>query len=311
MRALHLASTLLLLIAHSAPAAWAQQTPEGPGTTGQRDADKLAADHYLAGIRALEAGRDAEAHAELLKAWELKRHWQIAANLGEVELRLGKLREAAEHLEYFLREAKDVQAEEIQRAEEMLREARRRIEAEQRASEAAPGPALTPGPAPAPAAATVISTQPTGGAGQGGVVSGGGGEEASGSRPLWWPAIGAGAVAVAGIGMGVGFTIAANSKAAKAEGLLRSLQDETPENQPVCPEKAEPGSGCARLDDLLEDKYRLKNVAIAGYAVGGVAAVGAAVLAIWPIRVGEGSRYISVAPAPGPGGGGLFLKGAF
>lgn len=302
MRALHLASTLLLLIANSAPAAWAQQTPEGPGAAGQTDADKLAANHYLAGIRALEAGRDAEAHAELLKAWELKRHWQIAANLGEVELRLGRYGEAVEHLEHFLREAEGVREDEIRRAEGMLQEARRHVEA-QRQQPAEPA---------SPSAIAVVA-QGAGGAPQGVVAaSGGGGEVASGSRPLWWPAIAAAGVAFAGIGVGVGFTIAANAKDTEAEALVRDLQGVTPRDRAVCPAGAESSPAtCATIGDLLEDKYRLKNAAIAGYAAGGVAAVGAAVLAIWPIRVGEGGGYVSVAPAPGPSGGALFLKGAF
>lgn len=313
MRATCVAWTFLLVIAHSAPAAQAQEAPAAAGAPAQSsaEADRLAADHYLAGIRALEAGRDVEAHAELLRAWELKRHWQIAANLGEVELRLGRYGEAVEHLEHFLREAEGVREDEIRRAEEMLREARRQAEAERRAREAAQKSASASAPASAPAAATVSNAQVSEGAGQGGAVRGGAGEEAPGSRPLWWPAIGAAGVAFVGIGVGVGFTIAANAKASEAEGLLGKLRREASRDQDVCPDNPAAGSDCAALADRVNEKYRLTNAAIVGYAVGGVAAVGAAVLAIWPIRVGEGGRYIGVAPAPGPGGGALFLKGAF
>src|SRR5450432_3751077 len=42
------------------------------------------------------------ARASFQKAWELKRHYAIAANLADVELKLGRYREAAEHLEYAL-----------------------------------------------------------------------------------------------------------------------------------------------------------------------------------------------------------------
>lgn len=306
MRALHLASTLLLLIANSAPAAWAQQTPEGPGAAGQTDADKLAADHYLAGIRALEAGRDAEAHAELLKAWELKRHWQIAANLGEVELRLGKYREATEHLEYFLREAEGVREDEIRRAEEMLREARRHVEAEQRALKEAPAPAPAPAPEPAPAVATVSSAQVNGGAGQGGVGRGGGGEMAAGSRPLRWPVIAAASVGVVSIGVGVWLTIAANAKDDRADEELDARWAAAPPGQVACP-----GASCDRLNRLLQEEDRLGNAAIAAYAVGGVALAGAAALMIWPIRVGERGVQASVTPMAAPGGSGMFVTGKF
>lgn len=297
MRALHVASTLLLFIAHGASVAWAQEAPAGAGAAGETEADTRAADHYLAGIRALEAGRDAEARAELLRAWELKRHWQIAANLGEVELRLGKYREAAEHLEHFLREAEGVRDEEIQRAEEMLREARRHVEAQP--------PAAKP-----PAAAVVADTLTAGDARRGaGLLAGGGGEVAPGSTPLLWPTIAAAGIAAAGIGVGVGFTIAANAKDAEADDVLTEAAAMTPVGQRVCPTGAP--SACARLDRLLQEKESLTGVAMAGYAVGGVAAVGAAILAIWPVRVGERGGYVSVAPATGPGGGALLLTGKF
>ncbi len=42
------------------------------------------------------------AHAAYSAAWALKKHFSIAANLADVELRLGKHREAAEHLTYYL-----------------------------------------------------------------------------------------------------------------------------------------------------------------------------------------------------------------
>ena len=45
------------------------------------------------------------ARAAYLGAWLLKKHWQIALNLGDVEVRLGLFREGAEHLAYYLRES--------------------------------------------------------------------------------------------------------------------------------------------------------------------------------------------------------------
>ncbi|HSN99365.1 MAG TPA: hypothetical protein VLS89_13810, partial [Candidatus Nanopelagicales bacterium] len=49
--------------------------------------DAKAAEHYRKGMEALKVGRLEEARAELLSAWRLKAHYQIAANLGAVELR--------------------------------------------------------------------------------------------------------------------------------------------------------------------------------------------------------------------------------
>ena len=47
----------------------------------------------------------ARARDAYLAAWALKKHFQIAGNLGDAEARLGIHRDAAEHLAYYLREA--------------------------------------------------------------------------------------------------------------------------------------------------------------------------------------------------------------
>jgi tetratricopeptide (TPR) repeat protein len=43
-----------------------------------------------------------EARDAYRAAWELRPHFAVAANLADVELRLGAYREAAEHLRFFL-----------------------------------------------------------------------------------------------------------------------------------------------------------------------------------------------------------------
>lgn len=49
--------------------------------------------------------RWAKAREAYLGAWQIKKDWNLAANLGLVELKLGKHRDAAEHLDYAVREA--------------------------------------------------------------------------------------------------------------------------------------------------------------------------------------------------------------
>jgi hypothetical protein len=51
-----------------------------------------------------DAQRWPEARDAFLAAWKLKRSYDVAANLGDVELLLGEARSAAEHLAYALRE---------------------------------------------------------------------------------------------------------------------------------------------------------------------------------------------------------------
>jgi hypothetical protein len=67
------------------------------------------------------------ARAALLKAWEIRPLATIAANLGYVELKLGKYREAAEHLQYFLVKAPADRPERRADAEQQLAECHKHI----------------------------------------------------------------------------------------------------------------------------------------------------------------------------------------
>jgi tetratricopeptide (TPR) repeat protein len=57
------------------------------------------------GSRHFDKKEWALAREYFLKAWELLQHHTIAANLAEVEIRLGLYREAAEHLSFVLAQA--------------------------------------------------------------------------------------------------------------------------------------------------------------------------------------------------------------
>jgi hypothetical protein len=64
-----------------------------------------AAALYDEGVVAYKKGQWAIARAAFLAAWSLKKHWQIAGNLADCELQLGKSRDAADHALYYLRNA--------------------------------------------------------------------------------------------------------------------------------------------------------------------------------------------------------------
>jgi hypothetical protein len=78
---------------------------------------------YVEGLSALEKSQWAEAHASFLAAWRINPQYQIASNLGVSEVKLGKYREAAEHLTYYLREAPAKKVKERERAKVLLDEA--------------------------------------------------------------------------------------------------------------------------------------------------------------------------------------------
>jgi PEGA domain len=103
----------------------AGQTPPG-ASPADADADQ-AVRHYEDGVRAAKLARWPSAYASFLAAWKLKRHYQIAANLGRAELQLTRYRDAAEHLAYFLREASGVAPDERKAAQAMLDEARAKV----------------------------------------------------------------------------------------------------------------------------------------------------------------------------------------
>ncbi len=82
---------------------------------------------YQEGNAAVKLHQWQKAYDAYLAAWRQKPHWQVAGSLGQVELKLGKNRDAALHLSLFLREAKDVPPEEMKHVREWLEQARTKI----------------------------------------------------------------------------------------------------------------------------------------------------------------------------------------
>jgi tetratricopeptide (TPR) repeat protein len=94
------------------------------GTAAKADRDS-AEELNAQGLTATRAGKLEEAEALFEKAFALKRTHDIAANLGLVELKLGKASEAAEHMTFALRYSPPSDSDEMrkrirQRLEEAL-----------------------------------------------------------------------------------------------------------------------------------------------------------------------------------------------
>ena len=75
-----------------------------PAISGE-EAAKIADAHFLRGKALLKDGNIKGAYKEYKASWDLKRTYDIAANLGNVEYELGMPRDAAEHLAFSLRNA--------------------------------------------------------------------------------------------------------------------------------------------------------------------------------------------------------------
>lgn len=87
--------------------------------------------HYNAGVAIAKKAvtqRDWEnACEEFKKAFDLEKNPQIAANFGHAELKAGRWRSAAEHLEFFLREEKDASDGARKEIEALLKDAQKNI----------------------------------------------------------------------------------------------------------------------------------------------------------------------------------------
>jgi hypothetical protein len=114
------AGLLLAILAPGAPA-------RAQGDLATADLDKEVTALYDQGLKASRTGQWEKARKALLAAFERAPHFQIAANLGRAELMAGKPRDAAEHLSFFLREAKDVRDEDRLAAEKMLSSAKAKV----------------------------------------------------------------------------------------------------------------------------------------------------------------------------------------
>jgi PEGA domain len=97
-----LALALALAIPCAGPRASAQ--PLAP-TPGARNADdvKRARESFLLGDKLYTDQKWTEAEAAFLTAWSLNPTFDVASNLGNTQFKLGKFRDAAEHLAFALR----------------------------------------------------------------------------------------------------------------------------------------------------------------------------------------------------------------
>lgn len=123
-RALH-SACLSILLTMSATAA-AQSGPPMEADTAPAISDRARA-LYMEGIKAADAKNWAGAHAAFLEAYKQSEHYQIAANLGSMEIKLGRFRDAAEHLAVYLRKAPSDKVKDRMRALAFFEDAKKKV----------------------------------------------------------------------------------------------------------------------------------------------------------------------------------------
>lgn len=317
--------------------AWAQaKGAAGAKPPSAADPDKAEFEkRFAAGQVAAKANRWDAARQEFLQAFDLKPdHAPTVALLAQAEMATGRHREAAEHLEIFLDYAVGMSPEDRKTAEALLVEAQAKL-AIVTIKVDKPGAKITVdgrvlGTSPladavlvdagegrrfeaetpdgwrgrvvkdleartTPTIEMILKSPPTK------VIK----EAQTWRTPLLFTGIG---LTVVGIGAGVGFTVAAVSKQDEAEGVADKIRFERKQNEVLCP----PGttdSRCSDLAKLQTSRDTFSTIGIAGFALGGVAAVGTLVLVLTAPNKAAAPKKTSVFVLPSPGG--VLVTGTF
>jgi hypothetical protein len=292
-----------------------------PETTSEDDAiAETARSLYEEAHAAREAQKWSLCHAKASAAWAIHKHPKIAAAAGDCALYLGRAKEAAEHLAFYLEHKKpDAPATTVAYFEKRFREAASQIAiirvrinvtgARIRLGDAGIDPArplyLEPGsyelhaehagyqPLAQPLATT---------AGQDAVVSlkllpvnvrHGNGELSSNgdtTATLLWTALGVGTLSLVGVGVGVGLTVATNHKADEIDTMQAAIQQQSPSG---CTDTI---SACRDLDEALGSKDTLHNAALGVWIGAGSLALIAGALAIAGASQPSGASSLQITP---------------
>lgn len=303
-------SGLALALVLVAPEAYA-------GLTADEDVSQRVADLYKRGNALYDQKRLAEAEAVYLEAWRLKKTYDVACNLGALELDLGKRRAAAEYLAYALREfpagGKAAAREQIKNRFTLARAEVGALRVRVNVADArvtVGGRALEKGSVDQEVfveAGTVVieaSALGYGSTRQTVQVAKGGSSEVTLTlvepRRSVVPALVTGGLALVGIAAGAGFAAAANGKAGTA-ATLRSALGGVPS---AC--AASTTGDCRALADALRSQGTLAKASAGAFVSGGVFALAAAGLGIW-----ASGKPVRVAPVVGAGERGVVVVGTW
>ncbi|MFN7134343.1 MAG: PEGA domain-containing protein [Myxococcales bacterium] len=311
-----LPASLLMLSLSGAGAARADEPPLF--ISMDRVASDLADDLTKKALALAKAGKWTDARDALQEAFELKRSYDIAGNLGIVEAHLERWRDAAEHLKYaFKTFPGNGKPEQKKRVELTLAKVLPRVGALKidvnvgKADVIIDGRTVGTTPLPdvvfvEPGRRTVVVKRPGYDDESRGVdVAPGSNGELSFSlrpetkpkpppdeptpRPPLWLVIATGALGAGGIATGAALAAAANGKGADAEALRGKLGADT-----ACggaPTGAVAAS-CKALRDAGAQQTTFSNASVGAFVVGGALAVTSAGLGAWYVatRKGEGKR---------------------
>lgn len=252
-----------------------------------------------------------EALVAFREAWALQKTYDIAANLGQTEVKLGRLSDAATHLAFAVRSWPVVGKQEARElAKQRFDEVRLKVAAVTIDVNVAGADIVIDGASVGrsplgeelfvdPGAHRVevkLAGYEVGRATLDAKAAGThavkielvreGGEASGGlSRGARMGLIVGGAVAgAAGLALGVGFTLAANGKADEADTQLALLTSDTPAGSLVCPAaNTSRAQSCENLVSLRSASDTYTNVATGAFVASGILAAGALTLGVWSL----------------------------
>lgn len=269
---------------------------------------------YRRASQAFEGGHYSEARTLLLQAWALRQSYDVAASLGDTELKLGMFAEAAEHLSYSLRNFPPLENEQalanVRRQFEVARqqvavvhvtvnEPGADVQLDRRAIGTSPlgdavfvapgrhfiearrGSQVTTRELVLPAgteSAVALDLAPAPPAAP---------RDEPGERSLV-PLIVGGAVVAVGLTTGIAFRLSANAHDDHANGIRTRL------GQSACAGSAGSSADCTALRDDVDGASRAQALSTTGFVIAGV---GAVATPLWWLLTARTKRDTSVGMA--------------
>jgi len=278
----------------------------------QTAADRARARELLQqGISAIDGGGFESARQTLLEAWKLQRSYDVAGALGQAELELGRYRDAAEHLEYSIRDFPPSESRTLRaKVEDALSNARKQV-ASLRVTAAPAGAEILvdgklvgrsplEGPIFVDPGTHRLDAQLDGYASNTSTIQAAAGSEqdiqltltkadatsaattpgyvaASDVTPRrnYAPALIVGGIGVATAAIGVGLLVAAGSKDSERDDRLALLPERNP-----CGAGTSHVSECSAIHSLDDDAHTFRAIAYVGFGVTAAAAV--TTFLLWP-----------------------------
>jgi hypothetical protein len=322
----------------SASPSYAQPAPAAPVKSEGDALTKKARQLYAEGVKSYQQAKWEDARASFLAAWALAKHYTIAGNLADCEMRLGLYRDAAEHLAYYVREVvKDdtSTADERKDGQRHYDEARGKVAslsvrvnvpaAQLYVDDKLIGKSPLIDPLFLDTGSHVLEARSEGYPSVKAVVDAKPGmvrdivlelKRADGVPPVLPPSAGlspvwvvvSGALAAGGLGAGIGLTAAANGKHSDAQ----TIGDKLP-GRSVCTgtPAAAFTSDCSTLKATLSQQSTLSTGALVSFVAGGTLALVTVGLGVWGVKAPSTKVGFQVAPIVGSREGGIVFGGVW